>query len=603
MAGLANLPTTTAPPRQRPARPTVPATSGGVPVDSVTAVGGWNTGGATGSSGSMAPARKPLTGSRPSGLQPEGQYRPSSGASSYGDSYATTSPVSSTGIISAPSTADQRPPTTTKPTPLPTTPAPNPGAKGKTGLEPEPLPAGYGNPAPMPNTGAPPKNTGNVSTSSGANFSGLGGWNKYNMVYNPGSVSGPNPANQYQAGQLGQFDPSQAYQAGQTPGMDPNAQYQAGQIADPNAAAIYQAGQLPGEALPTYNTSNFSQYNAPDQSTTQQASNQALQNALANPESMSPEVVSMLKEKQKEQVLAMQNQMRQQYGQSAASRGTTGGGDLNMLNRQLNDASIGQITQGQRQIDTTAASTNFNDRLNTIAAANSAMTGEQNRAGQNYGLSLQGQQAQAGENYQGYGSQAAATQYGLQQALEQQGLQQAQASSYGQMNQQQLAAAAQNEANRQAQAASTGQFNQQQLAAAAQTEANRQAQSGQAFQWQQADIDKQLAQQGLLQQQAQSGQAWDQAKLQSQLANEELKQAGAASGLSANQLALQGALGEGGLNLDTQRFNEANRQFNQSYGLDYQKFLDSSAQWRGQLGFSYAELDQKMKQWLAGSLK
>ena len=508
-----------------------------------------------------------------------------------GPTSSTTSPVSSTGVISAPPPTSPAtlPPGINTPPGQPTLP---PGINTSPGyptlppgvntspyfkdplpedsilipLLPDPSPVRPLPPDPGPVRPQPPTPPPNPSQPPPGPYpgQGYGNWNQYDMYYNPGVVSEPNTANQYKAGQLGQFDSSQAYQAGQTPTMDVGAQY--------------QAGQLPSQGLPTYATSQFNQYTAPDQGVTQSAANQAMQNALANPESLGPQVVAQLKEKQKEQVLAMQDQLRQQYGQSAASRGTTGGGDLNVLNRQLNDSAVGEITQGQRLIDMTAAQTNFNDRLNTIAAANAAMTSEAGRAGQNYGLGLQGQQAQAGENYQGWNTGSAAAQFGLQQALEQQGL-------------------------NQAQAASTGQFNQQRLAASAQSEANKQAQSGQAFQWQQADIDRQLAQQGLNQAQAQSGQAWDQQRLQAQLANEELKQAGAASGLSANQLALQAALGEGGLNLDIARFNEGQRQFDTTANMDYQRFLDSSAQWRGQLGFNYAELDQKMKQWLADSLK
>ena len=431
------------------------------------------------------------------------------------------------------------------------------------------------------------------------------------QAYTPGVV----PALQAPA----QIGGAAQYQPGQAPTL------QAFQQLDPSAQ--YQPGQLGTGDLPTYQGAQFGQFQAPGS----QASNEAMTNALlqqvmANPQSMSPEIVAQLKEQQKEQALSMQQQTMEQLQQAFAGRGMGQSGNLDMQRRRIADDTVGQILGGQRQIDIAAGQTNLQDRLNALQAAEQTMTGQSNRGLAGYQAQLAGQQAQAGEGYKQYGSQADSTRFALERALQGEGLKQAGAQSALNFGQ--------------AQAGITNMGNQTAMQQAAQQEANRQAAAQSSYQTQQANVSNQqnADQLGLQQWQAQEaarqqaaqqamqsaqfgaefGLNREQSELQRWQANQGAQQQGAGLSQSAAQLGLQQALGFGGLDIDRQRLAqeaaisgqgmgleqqrlaENSRQFDSSQQLNMLNFLNQAAMGRYDLGVDYATLQQQLMQYLGG---
>lgn len=300
-------------------------------------------------------------------------------------------------------------------------------------------------------------------------------------------------------------------------------------------------GQLPQDNLPTYQGYQVGQFQSPDQQQSQNMTNTLMQRVLANPESMSPEVVAQLKETQKEQALSMQDQLMQQIQASNAGRGFSLGGNLDLQRRRIADDTIGNILEGQRGLDIAAAQTNMADRLNALGAAEQSMSGQMGRETAGYQTQLAGQQAQAGQNFQQYGSQADATRFALERALQGEQLKQ----SWDSMAQQRAAA----------------------------EEANRQAAAQSALQAHQAGSENQ--------------------RLAAQLALEE--------SLGRGQLDLNTQLGQQGLGLESQRLGENARQFNQGYNLDMLNFLNNASMGRYNLGVDYAKLQQQMMQYLGGA--
>lgn len=217
----------------------------------------------------------------------------------------------------------------------------------------------------------------------------------------------------------------------------PSTSYQAPPANLPQAPAInptkpapatpytYQAGAIPQTALPTYNPYQVTQYQGPNQGS-QEAQQQALLNAIMqNPDIFSPAVVAAQKEGQKDTINAQQQAAQQALAQRFASQGTYGGGAYNSNLMNLYDTSQGNLARGYRDIDINAATGNRASELGALGASNDVMNAQLQRAIQNYQTGLAGQQAQAGQNYQGYQSQSDATRYGLEAALAQEQARQA----------------------------------------------------------------------------------------------------------------------------------------------------------------------------------
>lgn len=197
----------------------------------------------------------------------------------------------------------------------------------------------------------------------------------------------------------------------------------------PPPEATYRPGQLPTTPLPTYNPYQHTQFQAPNQAGTENAQNELLMRVLGSPESLDPLTISRLQERQKEDALRYEQDLGQQLRQSAASRGVGGGGAAQAGLRRLGQDTSRSILGSNRDIAIEAARTNMADRLNALGAATGVLNARSGRGVSEYGATLAGQQAQAGQNLLGQESQVNAINHMLQVALGQEGLNQAGASS------------------------------------------------------------------------------------------------------------------------------------------------------------------------------
>lgn len=223
-------------------------------------------------------------------------------------------------------------------------------------------------------------------------------------------------------------------QGSQTPSgtpVSPNGLVTPAQPAPQQAAPPpqYHAGQLPTDQLPIYQAAQIGQFQNPLNQQVSNAHNDLMLQVLQNPQSLNPQVVSMMKEQQKEAALAMQQQQQQQLMQNAAGRGASNDGAVAAAMRRIGTGTQGNILDQYRNIDIQAANQGLQDRLNALGMADQYQSGVMGRGVSGYGAQLQGQQAQAQQGYLQHQSAADAVNYNLQRALAQEGLYQAEAQS------------------------------------------------------------------------------------------------------------------------------------------------------------------------------
>jgi hypothetical protein len=163
-------------------------------------------------------------------------------------------------------------------------------------------------------------------------------------------------------------------------------------------AATFQNTYKPSVMPDAYKADTLSQFAAPDQSGVNGQQNALLSAIFANPDTMNPQVVAQLKEKQKEEALLMAQQAGQQLSSGAAARNMVGSGATSAGLRNIDMDTINRILSGNRGVDITAAQTNRGDELNALNAGEQVAQGQLGRATQGYGTQLAGQTAQAGLN-------------------------------------------------------------------------------------------------------------------------------------------------------------------------------------------------------------
>lgn len=163
-----------------------------------------------------------------------------------------------------------------------------------------------------------------------------------------------------------------------------------------------------------YNPMTFNQFEGSNYGQGQQEGVAALRQALGNSE-WSPGRIAAMKEMQKEQALAMQDQLAKQLGGRYAAQGRGQGGAKQAGLRQLGSDTAADILSGYRDVEERAAQGRRQELLQTAAAL-----GQEARAG--YGAGLEGQTAQADENYRGWESQFEPYRIALQKALGEQGI-------------------------------------------------------------------------------------------------------------------------------------------------------------------------------------
>ncbi len=129
-------------------------------------------------------------------------------------------------------------------------------------------------------------------------------------------------------------------------------------------------------APPTYEGPNLSQTDA------QQVA--LLSSLLANPYSLSPDIVNAMKGQQQEQATQMEAQLRGRLGQDVASRGGFGGGYQQATERRMGQDTISNLLGGYRQIDIAKAQQDKQDLLNALGMAENVSGGLSNRALETY---------------------------------------------------------------------------------------------------------------------------------------------------------------------------------------------------------------------------
>jgi hypothetical protein len=159
----------------------------------------------------------------------------------------------------------------------------------------------------------------------------------------------------------------------------------------------YQPTQMPtaraGQAMTR--RPQFAQYQAPDNNQTEQLAQQQVNTMLQSGGSLSPDVVSKLKARSKQQALSMADQKKQEAAQFMAARGyNPAGGTAQAAGAQIDFGTINNILGMNRDTDITAATTNRADNLNAVQAATEFMNSRNARSGDSFRNVLLGQTTQ-----------------------------------------------------------------------------------------------------------------------------------------------------------------------------------------------------------------
>jgi hypothetical protein len=305
---------------------------------------------------------------------------------------------------------------------------------------------------------------------------------------------------------------------------------------------IYQPGQLPADTAKDYEKFtygdysagpykqyDFTQFNGPNQSAIEGQQQALLQQILAHPETMSDMNVAALKEKNKEEAVAMQKQLEGQMDERLAGRGFSGGGGLAMAGkRQLGEDVLSQVLSGNRDVDLQKMMRDREDQLGALGAGTDFLNAQMGRATSGYASKLAGQNAQAGEQH--FAHTAADTD-------------------------------AARRMQRDALQAGEGQF-------AFQAGMDRSK----------AALDRALAGEQLKMQGADSAfRNWQQ---------------DSSNFYTGRGQDIQNALGQGGLAIDRARLASSDRQFDLSNALAQQELAERIRQFNGQMGYNYNALTQ-----------
>ncbi len=349
----------------------------------------------------------------------------------------------------------------------------------------------------------------------------------------------------------------QGQQPGGAPGGAPYSPY--GPYPARPDGTIYQPGQMPNFSFQGYQPTQFntqapgaympgqlSQWaGGPNMAGMEGQQDALMSQMLSSGGSMNPQLVAQMKERQKQDALAMQSQLGSQMNMRDAAAGRLSGGANLASQRNLGQDTMGQILSGYRDTDIAAGSQNWQDQLQALQASEGLAQGRFGRANQGWQNTFQGQMAQEGLNQQGNDNLFRNAQFDL---------------------------------SRQGMQAGENQF-----AFGAQFEpANFQR-------------DSFLAQQGLNQQGANSAAGAYGQDLDAFFQNR-------SGDLQATGLANQLALGQGGLAMDQRRLDSQEGMFDRSLQLDWANALNNMQMGRYGLGLNYAQLQQEAQNRMIGGL-
>ena len=243
-------------------------------------------------------------------------------------------------------------------------PAPAPAPQAAPAPAPAPAPAApqsyNGGPMPDAKAGADPFK-GHPSFPNGGVYIGNGGW-----------VPPDHPLAKQAIANFSKANPATAA-AAPTTGTPGSAQ------GGPAEAA--KSGMFTQAAPPPHDFQNWQQL-------------EMVSNLLANPETMSPQVIEQMKQRSMEEALAMAAQQRQQQDEEIAASGfSSNGGRRDAQMRATNENLMNAILGQNRDMEIMASQQNRMDQLNALQAAEAIMGGQVGRGSQVYGDILAGQGA------------------------------------------------------------------------------------------------------------------------------------------------------------------------------------------------------------------
>ena len=187
------------------------------------------------------------------------------------------------------------------------------------------------------------------------------------------------------------------------------------------APGAYKPSCPAPSALPPYlqvARPSFAQYQAPSEGFTS-AEDALINNILANPGTLGPDVVNQMKARAKENAVAQSQQLRGEATRDLAGRGfSAGGGTSQAVQAAYDQQLIDSLINSNRELDINAATTNRQNLLDALAAAESVQGGRVSRASTNFQNTLAGQSAQADSDFRrdqlGENQRQFDSQYGLQ---------------------------------------------------------------------------------------------------------------------------------------------------------------------------------------------
>jgi hypothetical protein len=146
----------------------------------------------------------------------------------------------------------------------------------------------------------------------------------------------------------------------------------------------------------------FTQFAPPEHDFENWQQLELVRNMLANPHTMSAQVLEQQKQKHMEDAMSfLQQQQAQAAEQAGASGFALSGGRLDASSRAAQERMMDAILGKNRDMDIAAAQQNRADELQALQAAEGIMGGQIGRSGEVYGNILAGQQANRGDHWEG----------------------------------------------------------------------------------------------------------------------------------------------------------------------------------------------------------
>jgi len=144
----------------------------------------------------------------------------------------------------------------------------------------------------------------------------------------------------------------------------------------------------------------FTRYTRQNDSDTEDRQHRLVNQVLDDPETMDAQTIAQLKARNKEQAIALANQTKaNQAAQLASSGYTPDSGVRAAADTQVDMGTVNSILSRNRDIDVAARTTNRQDALNALQAAEQFLNSRHNRSTDAYRTTLLGEQTQADSDF------------------------------------------------------------------------------------------------------------------------------------------------------------------------------------------------------------